>query len=134
MLFKSRGVRRRRGPGGRFIASKKAAAPGSFALPVDARVLQRSGGEVVDDGGDALLAAQAIEERQLALGPGREAIGAPLRCFALLPLPSSGNLLFLGHALCRALIGFAASRGKKVVLFPGGLAAAASHRHAEDGR
>src|SRR5437016_3013744 len=53
------------------LVTKKAAALDSFALPIDTGILQRSGGEILHDADQALLATKPVEKRELAFGLGR---------------------------------------------------------------
>src|SRR5439155_4251496 len=68
VFFELRDVLGTRVPRDRFAAvDGKAATFHSFALPVDARVLENARGEVLNEGNNALLRAEAIEERKFAL-------------------------------------------------------------------
>src|SRR5439155_9484895 len=70
VLFKIRDILRGRVPGGGLVVMKEAAVLDALAIPVDPRILQRPGGEVVHQSGQTFLTAEAVKESQLALGLG----------------------------------------------------------------
>jgi hypothetical protein len=132
MLFEVRHVLIRRVPGDRLVAfamKKEAAALFALALPVDAGVLQHPGREIVHNGDDAFLAAEAVEERELSLYLGGlispfvalvsgSGIGGHRLLRALFPsaLAGTGELLVLGHSLTGPLVSLAAAGGEEIIL------------------
>jgi hypothetical protein len=120
MFFEFRYVFIGRAPVGRlaaFAVKEEAAALFAFALPVNAGVLQHPGREIIHNGRDSWLAAEAVEQRELSLhlggligSLGVLAIGSGLGSHRLLralfpgTLARSGELFVLGHPLTGPLV------------------------------
>ena len=107
-------------PGDRFavFAEEREAALNSFALPVHSRVLQHARHEIVHNGGNAVLATEAVEEREFShhlgglVGSGGTlavGIGFGGHCLLHTLLAGPGELLIPGHPLASPLIGLAAA-------------------------
>jgi hypothetical protein len=94
------------------------AALDAGALPVDTRIGQNAGDEIVDDVGHALFTAEPGEESDLLLIPQGGCVpwcsaGGVATISAIVAI---GELVFPGHALAGALVGFATSGGEKLLL------------------
>src|SRR4051812_19867447 len=103
--------------------SGEAAHGNAHARPVNARVRQCAGDEVVHDLGDLLFTTEAVVEGFEVVGLGNLcALGGDLgRGLFTASFAVAAKLFALGHALLGALVGFVTAGGEEVVtLFLGG--------------